>query len=127
MEYITLGQVSEKTDTFAFSVVLLEMLTGKAPADLEEFDLPGTIGSAWLDDPNLRCRDFTDPCAQWPLERAVQLAKIASRCNKMSARDRCTVKEVLSELDFLADRPVMRRAGRGEEYDEQTGKLVNKK
>ena len=33
---------------------------------------------------------------------------------------------VLSELDALAGRMAVRRAGRGEEYDPMTGKLVRK-
>ena len=34
------------------------------------------------------------------------------------------VREVLVELDVLAGRKAIRRAGRGEEYDPDTGKLV---
>jgi len=39
---------------------------------------------------------------------------------------RCTVAEVLPELDALAKRGAVRRAGRGEEYDGMTGMLVRK-
>ena len=43
----------------------------------------------------------------------------------MFARERCTVSDVLVQLDVLAGRQAIRRAGRGEEYDHpMTGKLV---
>ena len=35
VEYMQMGQVSEKTDTFAFGVVLCELLTGLSPADYD--------------------------------------------------------------------------------------------
>ena len=34
------------------------------------------------------------------------------------------MRDVLVELDVLAGRQVLRRAGRGEEYDPMTGELV---
>jgi hypothetical protein len=42
----------------------------------------------------------------------------------MIVRRRCTVRDVLVQLDVLAGRQAIRRAGRGEEYDPMTGKLV---
>ena len=39
---------------------------------------------------------------------------------------RCAVADVLPELDALAGWQAIRRAGRGEEYDPVTGKLVKK-
>ena len=55
----------------------------------------------------------------------MRLARIAKKCLEMFARDRCAVREVLVELDVLAGRMAIRRAGRGEEYDPMTGKLVS--
>ena len=46
------------------------------------------------------------------------------KCLTMFARERCTVSDVLVQLDVLAGREVLRRAGRGEEYDPMTGELV---
>jgi hypothetical protein len=37
---------------------------------------------------------------------------------------RCVVADVLVEIDGLAGREAVRRAGRGEMYDPETGKLV---
>jgi hypothetical protein len=39
---------------------------------------------------------------------------------------RCTVADVLPELDALAGRQALLRAGRGQEYDPRTGKLRQK-
>jgi hypothetical protein len=43
------------------------------------------------------------------------LALITAKCVEMFARKRCTVSEVLPELDALAGREAVVRAGRGEE------------
>ena len=41
----------------------------------------------------------------------------------MAAPERCVVAEVLPELDAIAGRMAVVRAGRGEEYDPMTGQL----
>ena len=61
----------------------------------------------------------------WPAERALALAAIAKKCLEMLVRKRCAVRDVLVELDVLAGRMAVVRAGRGEEYDPMTGKLVS--
>ena len=57
------------------------------------------------------------------------LAKIAQKCVEMFVyvRKRTTVRDVLMELDVLAGRQALWRAGRGEEYDPMTGELVSTK
>ena len=55
------------------------------------------------------------------------LAKIAQKCLEMFPRNRCTISEVLVDIDVLAGREALVRAGRGEEYDPMTGKLVSSK
>ena len=57
----------------------------------------------------------------------VALAAVAKQCLEMYARDRVAVRDVLVDLDVLAGREALRRAGRGEEYDPMTGKLVSMK
>jgi hypothetical protein len=108
MELIMKGHVSEKTDTYALSVVLLELLTGKAPNSLD----PNGNDYDMLEDPARMLPATIDERAAWPWPggastetcHAVQLARIASRCNRARVRDRCTATDVLEELDALAGR-----------------------
>jgi serine/threonine protein kinase len=125
-----LGRVSEKTDTFAFGVVLCELLTGQPPADYDKgemlavsmYQLLADGGVPRLLPPVLDTR--LGGGGEWPLPRALALGGIARRCLEPMAANRCVVAEVLLELDALAGRMAVRRAGRGEEYDPKTGRLV---
>ena len=129
-----MGHVSEKTDTFAFGVVLCELLTGDPPADYDRGEVLSAKMLAPLDDEN-RARQLPpllDACGGsgtrgWPLHRALALGGLALRCLEPLALKRCTVADILPELDALAERQAIRRAGRGEEYDPMTGKLVKKR
>ena len=60
------------------------------------------------------------------IKKALALAAVAQKCLEMFPHDRCTVRDVLVELDVLAGRQALRRAGRGEQYDPMTGELVKK-
>ena len=110
-EYTGQGHVSEKTDTFAFGVVLLELLTAKPPSHAGE--LLYSELSLMLD----------RRAGEWPRDKTLALAAIAHKCLEMVVRKRCAVRDVLVELDVLAGRMALRRAGRGEEYDPMTGQL----
>ena len=131
-----MGQVSEKTDTFAFGIVLCELLTGLPPAD---YDAGVTLSSkmyAPMQDPEQLLEPLLDTRlggggpggggggGRWPLPRAFALARVARRCIEMAAAHRCVVDDVLAELDAIAGREAVHRAGRGEEYDPMTGDLV---
>ena len=57
---------------------------------------------------------------------AIALGRVAGRCIEATAAKRCVVADVLPELDAIAGGMPVQRAGRGEEYDPMTGKLVKK-
>ena len=45
----------------------------------------------------------------WPLDRAMALGRIADRCIEPTASERCTIADVLPELDALAGREAVQR------------------
>ena len=129
-EYVTMGHVSEKTDAFAFGVVLLELLTGLPPSNKETNEFLYSEMHPVLERLESALPPLLDARAGALRKRSlkksvVALARIAKKCLVMFARERCTVSDVLVQLDVLAGRQAIRRAGRGEEYDHpMTGKLV---
>ena len=130
-EYIQLGHVSEKTDTFAFGVVLCELLTGLPPSDHAAGEMLAAKMAKPLADverllPPLLDARLGSGARAWPLERALALGRVAQSCVEPLAEERCFVADVLPQLDALAGRQAVVRAKRGEEYDPMTGKLVKK-
>jgi len=125
-EYLQSGQISDKTDTYAFGVVLCELLTGLPPAHKGQMlatTMSDALASAKRQLPPLLDKRIGHGL-QWPLPRALALGRIAAHCIEMKVADRCLVVEKLPELDKLAGRKAVRRAGRGEAYDSMTGQLV---
>jgi serine/threonine protein kinase len=125
-EYLQSGHTSDKTDTYAFGVVLCELLTGLPPAGKTEVlstTMSGVLADAKRQLPRLLDKRLGRG-VKWPLPRALALGRIARHCIEMKVADRCLVAQKLSELDKLAGRMAVRRAGRGEAYDGMTGQLV---
>jgi hypothetical protein len=94
-EYGKQGHVSEKTDAYAFAILLLELLTGQV----------GLAAAALqLDEPDLfeDMQQFVDVRAgAWPAAVVEELAAVAEECICMHARNRAAVRDVLPRLDAL--------------------------
>ena len=112
--------------------VLCEVLTGLPPADYDKGEwlatkMPEPLADAEQLLPPLLDARLGGGDSAWPLPRAIALGRIAGRCIEPTAAKRGVVADVLPELDALAGRMAVVRAGRGEEYDPMTGELVKKK
>ena len=108
LEYHMMGRVSVKVDAYAFGVVLLEMLTGRPPFS---GDTPRTRVSLveateeQLKHPKRHMAQLVDARAGgWKSKPWCRLADVARRCVEFKAADRCTVADVVAELDALAGR-----------------------
>jgi Leucine-rich repeat (LRR) protein len=120
-EYLSGGEISVKTDSYAFGVVLCELLTGINPM---EKPLIALIEDA------LEANELTevlDKKATWTnSEQALQLATIALRCTAYRKMKRATVQEVLPAIERLHDpnyNPTILAVG-SSYYHPETGMLV---
>ena len=114
-EYYQSGHTSDKTDTYAFGVILCELLTGLPPADNK-----GEVLTTTMSDALAAAKRKLPPLLDvrlgggvWPKPRAIALGRIAGHCIEMKVTDRCLLAEKLPELDAIAGRVAVVRAGRG--------------
>ena len=104
-EYIQSGRVSAKTDTYAFGVVLLQMLTGKPPFHPQTREtLVNELAPALADPERLFAPHLDGRAGAWDTGAGCALAAIANRCADMRVDHRCAVAEVARAIDELAGR-----------------------
>ena len=110
-EYAYTMKVTEKSDIYSYGVVLLELLTGRAPVQL--LDLGGdlvtwvknyirdnSLGPGILDK-NLNLEDKTS------VDHMIEVLKIALLCTSMSPYDRPPMRNVVVMLSESRDRARM--------------------
>jgi hypothetical protein len=97
MEYLQSGHVSEKTDAFAFGVVLIELLTGRRPMAVSEL---------LTMEPRLfphMAAEFVDARAgAWPTRALQAVAGVAEECTSWTPQGRATIRQSLPRLRAAA-------------------------
>jgi Leucine-rich repeat (LRR) protein len=119
-EYVAGGEISVKTDSFAFGIVLCELLTGINPmAKPLRAMLDDALETETLDDV------LDDQVSSWDMDIARALASIALRCSESTKSRRATVQVVLPELERLRNPSYMPTLAVGNSYyHPDTGLLV---
>jgi serine/threonine protein kinase len=94
-EYQRTGQVSVKSDTYSFGMVILQLLTARPPIGLPE------LVERAVEDGELR--DILDESAgNWPLKEAHDLAQLGLSCLEMRSKNRPDLRGMVAvELERL--------------------------
>jgi hypothetical protein len=129
-EYVQMGTISNKMDSFALGMCLFELLTAEIPERVELLELvtKGIAVSKGIERGERGIKDMIDPRAiglrddeetgvrtceallrrrrgregrSWPLDEAVTFAELGVRCQDRFLISRSTVQEVLLYLEIL--------------------------
>jgi serine/threonine protein kinase len=94
-EYATQGIVSEKTDIYAFAIVLIELLTAKTGSEMIALHCDGP---ELFEDMQ---RHVDARGGAWPAAVVKELAAVAEQCIAYHARARPKASEVIPRLEAL--------------------------
>jgi hypothetical protein len=119
-EYFARGQVSTRTDAFAYGIIMVELLTGLDPVSARELvddslfeELPEMIrerhdrqgGSADVSGAGAgagaAAKALVRKCA-WPAEHLKALSLIAAKAVRAQPKRRATLVELLPEVEALS-------------------------
>lgn len=92
-EYTTVGRLSEKSDVYAFGVIVLQVLTGKTKTTAQGSPTATDDDVEDLVDANLR--------GSYSPAEAAKLVKIAVACTSEDPDRRPTMAELIQELDTI--------------------------
>jgi hypothetical protein len=102
-EYITRGQVSTRTDAFAYGIVMIELMASLSPTSVRKEIVDDSV----FDEIPAMIRECHDKAVkqgtgcEWPVLILEQMGVLVAKCTFLQAKRRATIAEVLPELEAL--------------------------